>query len=57
MRIATRAADTAAYLITITRDRAVCLLRGHKWDSDRPSGPLHTRDICWRCDRTRTPNH
>ena len=53
MRIATRAADTAAYLITITRDRAVCLFRGHKWDSDRPSGPFHTRDICWRCDRTR----
>ena len=26
---------------------------GHKWDSDRPSGPLHHRDICWRCDRTR----
>ena len=50
-------ADTAAYLFTITRDRAVCLARGHKWDSDRPSGPLHDRDICWRCDRTRTPNH
>ena len=44
-------------LITIIRDRAVCLTRGHKWDSDRPSGPLHHHDICWRCDRTRTPNH
>ena len=50
-------ADTAAYLFTIIRDRAVCMARGHKWDSDRPSGPLHARDICWRCDRTRTPNH
>ena len=46
-------ANTAAYLFTITRDRAVCLTRGHKWDSDRPSGPLHHSDICWRCDRTR----
>ena len=46
-------ADTAAYLFTITRDRAVCMARGHKWDSDRPSGPIHKRDICWRCERTR----
>lgn len=46
-------ANTAAYLLTITRDRAVRLTRGHKWDSDRPSGPLHHSDICWRCDRTR----
>ena len=50
-------ANTAAYLLTITRDRAVCMARGHKWDSGRPSVPLHHHDICWRCDRTRTPNH
>lgn len=31
------------------KDRAVCVAKGHKWDSDRPSGPIHVRDICWRC--------
>ena len=31
------------------RDRATCRLLGHMWDSDRPAGPIHARDICWRC--------
>lgn len=48
-------ANTAAYIFMLTRDRLVCLIRGHAWDSDRPSGPIHVRDICWRCDRIRTP--
>ena len=34
-------------------DRLTCLLRGHRWDSDRPSGPIHVRDICWRCPAVR----
>ena len=32
------------------RDRATCRLLGHMWDSDRPAGPIHARDICWRCN-------
>ena len=38
------------YLLEACRDRAVCLAKGHMWDSDRPAGPIHLRDICWRCD-------
>ena len=34
-------------------DRWRCLRNGHLWDSDRPSGPIHERDICWRCDAVR----
>lgn len=30
-----------------------CATSGHLWDFDRPAGPIHARDICWRCSRTR----
>ena len=36
-------------------DHFVCAIRGHKWDSDRPSGPLgfERGDLCWRCNKCR----
>lgn len=30
-----------------------CAISGHLWDSDRPRGPIHAQDICWRCSRIR----
>ena len=44
-----RAQDAA----TLIRDRLTCRRRGHLWDTDRPAGPIHERDICWRCDAVR----
>lgn len=35
------------------RDRLACRRRGHLWDTDRPAGPIHKRDICWRCNAVR----
>lgn len=29
--------------------RNQCRTEGHLWDSERPRGPIHKRDICWRC--------
>ncbi len=37
----------------IRKARAECARTGHLWDSDRPAGALHERDICWRCDAVR----
>jgi hypothetical protein len=37
----------------LLRDRLLCRVKGHMWDSDRPKGPIHMRDICWRCDAVR----
>jgi hypothetical protein len=39
--------------LELIAERLTCRVKGHKWDSDRPSGPLHLRDICWRCDAVR----
>ena len=44
-----RAEDAAARV----RDRLTCRRRGHLWDTDRPAGPIHKRDICWRCNAVR----
>ena len=44
-----RAEDAAARV----RDRLACRRRGHLWDTDRPAGPIHKRDICWRCNAVR----
>lgn len=44
-----RAEDAAARV----RDRLACCRRGHLWDTDRPAGPIHKRDICWRCNAVR----
>ena len=33
--------------------RATCKRKGHLWDSERPRGAIHKRDICWRCDAVR----
>ena len=50
LRQAYRRAEDAATLI---RDRLTCRHHGHLWDSDRPAGPIHERDICWRCNAVR----
>ena len=47
-----RAEDAAARV----RDRLACCRRGHLWDTDRPAGPIHKRDICWRCNAVREEN-
>ena len=44
-----RTEDAAARV----RDRLACRRRGHLWDTDRPAGPIHKRDICWRCNAVR----
>ena len=44
-----RTEDAAARV----RDRLACCRRGHLWDTDRPAGPIHKRDICWRCNAVR----
>ena len=35
---------------------SICRRRGHLWDTDRPAGPIHKRDICWRCNAVREEN-
>lgn len=43
-----------AITLGMWRERAVCAVRGHWWDSERPRGPLgYLPDRCWRYDRTR----
>lgn len=46
---ASRAVDVAALAV----DKAICRYDEHLWDSSRPSGPIHERDICWRCGAIR----
>lgn len=41
------------YRLDLIAQSIICRVFGHKWDSDRPSGPIHMRDICWRCDAVR----
>ena len=50
LRQAYQRAEDATALI---RDRLTCRRRGHLWDTDRPAGPIHKRDICWRCNAVR----
>lgn len=38
---------------TLASARRECRRAGHLWDSERPAGALHERDICWRCDAVR----
>lgn len=42
------------YWVEIPVLRLDCLIKGHNWDSERPSGPLgFDPDRCWRCEKTR----
>ena len=43
----------AEFGIALAAARFTCRRKGHLWDSDRPKGGIHERDICWRCDAVR----
>lgn len=36
--------------LDLDQARRECKRLGHLWDADRPLGPIHERNICWRCD-------
>ena len=40
----------------LVASRVTCKRKGHLWDSERPRGAIHKRDICWRCDAVREEN-
>ena len=51
-----RLLDGWAHWLDLSAGASECRREGHRWDSDRPGGGIHVRDLCWRCDATRPPS-